>query len=428
VAAIELIPTADRPFIGGSTTDSALQLLLGYDGLGRIFGGSGAGPAGAGTGGGGGGGIGANFSGDAGILRLFNAEFGGQISWLLPFALIALMAGLWLRRRAGRTDPGLASYILWGSWLLVTALVFSFMSGIVHTYYAVALAPAVAALVGAGTVDLWRLRARTVWGGIVLGGAILASAAWAWALLARTPDFAPGLGAGILIVGAATAILIALPARLVRGRIAMAVVTVAFVALLTGPAAYASDTMGRALSGGDPSAGPTVPGSEGFGQGEGGRVRPDDGQDRAPAGPVPGQAPNGVVPGDGGGFGGGPGGAGPGGGATISQDVLDYLVANEGDAAWIVAVSGSGSAAPIQLATGLPVMTMGGFNGGDASPTLGELQAYVANGELRYAIVAGDGGGMPGGRGNSDVTAWITANGTAITIGGTTIYDLAPTT
>ncbi len=434
VAAVELIPTADRPFIGGSTTDSALELLLGYDGLGRIFGGSGAGPAGAAIAGGGGGGIGANFSGEAGLLRLFNAEFGGQISWLLPFALIALVAGLWLRRRAGRTDLGLAGYVLWGSWLLVTALVFSFMSGIVHTYYAVALAPAVAALVGAGTVDLWRLRARSMWGGVVLGGAILASAVWAWALLARTPDFAPGLGTVVLLVGGAAALLIALPTHVVKGRFAMAVVAVAFVALLAGPTAFAYDTMGQALSGGDPSAGPTVPGSEGFGQAAGGRARPDGGQDGMPAGQAPGQVPGlgeaptgGTPPDGGGGFTGGPGGPGAGGDATVSQDVLDYLVANQGDADWIVAVSGSGSAAPIQLATGLPVMTMGGFNGDDASPTVAELQAYVASGQLRYAIVGGGGGGMPGGRGTSDVTAWITANGTAITVGGTTIYDLAPT-
>ncbi len=359
------------------------------------------------------------------LLRLFNAEFGGQISWLLPFALIALVSGLWLRRRAGRTDRALTGYLLWGSWLVVTGLVFSLMSGIVHTYYAVVLAPAIAALVGAGTAELWQLRSRTWVGGVVLGGVIAASAIWAWALLARTPDFATGLGAVVLVVGMATGLLIALPSRLVHGRLAIAGMVLAVAALLVGPTAYAYDTMGSALSGGDPSAGPTVPGSEAFGDGGRGSF----GGVGSPGRPD-GQAGDGQ-----GGFGGqgtlgfgGPAlgdGGGPRG-AAVGQDVLDYLVANQGGATWIVAVSGSGSAAPIQLATGLPVMTMGGFNGGDASPTLAEFQAYVASGQVRYAIVGGDGGGMPGGRGNSDVTAWITANGTPITIGGTTIYDLAP--
>lgn len=398
VAIVELVPTADRPFIGGSVTDSALQLLLGYDGLGRLFGGSGAGSAA------GGGGIGANFSGEAGILRLFNAEFGGQISWFLPFAAIALIVGLWCRRRAGRADLALAGYLLWGTWLVVTGLVFSLMSGIVHTYYAVALAPAVAALVGAGTVELWALRARSWVGGVLLGGAILASAAWAWALLARTSDFAPGLGAAVLVVGAVTSLAIALPARLAHGRLPLAALALALGALLAGPAAYASDTMSSALSGGDPSAGPTVPGSGGFGGGGAGLGRPD-GQ---------------------GGFGGGQPGVGGGpGGTTVTQDVLDYLVANRGDAAWIVAVSGSGSAAPIQLSTGLPVMTMGGFNGGDASPTLAEFQADVASGKIRFVIVGNGGGGPGGGQGTSDVTSWVTANCTAVTVSGTTIYDCA---
>ena len=105
-------------------------------------------------------------------LRLFNVEFAGQISWLIPFALVALVTGLWARRHADRTDRAVAGYLLWGTWFAVHALVFSFMSGIVHTYYAVALAPAVAALVGAGVVELWRLRERSWVGGLVLGGTV----------------------------------------------------------------------------------------------------------------------------------------------------------------------------------------------------------------------------------------------------------------
>ena len=133
-----------------------------------------------------------------------------------------------------------------------------------------------------------------------------------------------------------------------------------------------------------------------------------------------GPPPGGDGFGDGqGGFGGGRGGPGE---AQVSQDVLDYLVANRGEADWIVAVNGSASAAPIQLATGLPVMTMGGFSGGDASPTLAEFQAYVADGSVRY-VIAGADGGAPGGRGSSDVDAWVTSTCTAVTVGATTLYD-----
>src|SRR5439155_26038610 len=76
VLVMELLPASGRPFVGGSTNNTALDLVFGYDGLGRIFGGSG-GPAG-----GGGGGGGSGFSGTAGLLRLFNAQLGGQIGWL----------------------------------------------------------------------------------------------------------------------------------------------------------------------------------------------------------------------------------------------------------------------------------------------------------------------------------------------------------
>ena len=406
VAIVEAIPAASRPFIGGSTTNSVVELIFGYDGLGRIFGGSGAGPGGGG---------GANFSGEAGILRLFNAEFAGQISWLIPFAVVALVTGLWARRFEDRTDRAVAGYLLWGTWFVVHAVVFSFMSGIVHTYYAVALAPAIAALVGAGIVELWRLRERSLVGGLVFGGAVLASAVWAWALLARTPDFAAGLGAAILAVGSISAAVLATPAAPGRRRLAQAAVAVAMIALLAGPIAYSLDTMGTALAGGDPSAGPSVAGSfdgpSGSG-GVGGRGGPPGG--------------------DGFGGAGGPGGLGGPGGDPTDSATLDYLIANRGDTTWLVAVSGSGSAASIQLATGLPVMSMGGFSGGDDAPTLETFQSYLASGELRFVLVGGDQGGFgrgPGGSGrSSEIGLWASANCSAVDVGSTdsgTLYDCA---
>src|SRR5439155_27192521 len=108
---VDWIPAAFRPYIGGSTNNSALDLLLGYDGLSRIFGflsgrfgidGGGGGVDGGGGGVDGGGGAG--FGGTPGLLRLFNSEFVGQISWLIPFAIVALLAGLVIHMRASRTD------------------------------------------------------------------------------------------------------------------------------------------------------------------------------------------------------------------------------------------------------------------------------------------------------------------------------------
>ena len=300
VAIVELIPAASRPFIGGSTTNSAVELVFGYDGLGRIFGFSGGGP--------GGGGPGAGFSGEVGVLRLFNTEFGGQISWLIPFAVIALATGLLARREADRTDRAVAGYLLWGTWFATHAILFSVMSGIVHTYYAVALAPAIAALVGAGAVELWRLRARSRIGGVLLGVAVVVSAIWAWALLDRTPGFASGLGWVILALGGFGAVVLAIPASATTWhgrRLGLIGAGVAAIALIAGPTAYAVDTMGVAYSGGDPSAGPVVASGDGFG------------------GPGA-SGPFGGAPVGGGRFGGGAGNRG----GTPDQALLDYLVAN----------------------------------------------------------------------------------------------------
>ena len=152
ILAAQLTPAADRPYFGGSTTNNILQLAIGYNGLGRLTGDE-TGSVGPG---GGGGGQGASFGGATGIFRLFHAEFGGQISWLLPAALISLAAMAWVSRRAARTDRTRAAALLWGGWVLVTGLVFSYMNGIIHPYYMVALAPGIAALVGIGAMALWR--------------------------------------------------------------------------------------------------------------------------------------------------------------------------------------------------------------------------------------------------------------------------------
>ena len=401
VAAVVLTPADMRPYIGGSSSNSVLDLIFGYDGLGRLLGASSGSNAGA------------NFSGAAGMLRLFNAELGGNIAWLLPFSAIALVAGLILTARARRTDLARAGYILWGGWLVVTGLVLSLMSGGSHQYYTIVLAPAVAALTGAGFMALWDLRDRFRFGGLALSGAILVTTALSYLLLSRTPDLLPWLAPAVIATGLGSAAFIAVP-ELDSRKVGVMLAGAGLAAILAGPAAFTFQTVTTSQQGSIVTAGPTatvtdvLSGSSTGGMG-GGR---------------------GMAPGGGGGTRGTPAGfaggqPGTASSSTSSGTLAEYLVANQGSATWVVAVSSAQSAADLELQTRLPVMSTGGWSGSDNALTLDELKSLVASGELRYFIVGGQ-GGMGGGQGgSSDVTAWVTANGTAVTVGGTTLYDLS---
>ncbi len=428
VAVMELLPASARPFVGGSTNGTALDLVLGYDGLGRIFGGAGGAPGGGGPGGAGGFG---GFSGDPGLLRLFNDQLAGQVAWFLPLAFLGLAVGLWARRHAPRTDLRRGAYLMWGLWLLVHAVTFSLMSGIIHSYYAVALAPAIGALVGGGVTELWAMRARASRGvvaGLVLAAGFVATAGVTVFILAKTPEFAPGLAIAIAALTLAVALVVALPAAVLARRVQVAAVAIGIAVLLAGPAAYALDTMQTAYGGGDAAAGPQVASRGGPGGFAG-----------LPTGLAPGTgAPSGGAAGDGATGGARTGGStgtgafgGPNGGA-ISTTVTDYLTANRGNARWIVAVSSANQAGSIELATGQPVMAMGGFSGSDPAPTLQQLQAYVASGELRFVLVGGGGPGGPGGPsggfggfagGSGEVSSWVTATCTPVTAVSSSLYD-----
>lgn len=406
VVPMTLLPAASRAFVGGSADGTALNLVLAYDGLGRIFGGSA----------GGGGGNGANFSGTPGLLRLFNSQLGGQIGWFLPLSIVGLVAGLISRARAPRTDLARAAFLLWGLWLAVHAIVFSFMSGVIHSYYAVAMAPAVGALVGGGVVAMWRARARFPWMGAVLGVTLVGSAGVALMLLDRTPSFAPGLGLAVVVVTALTVPVLALRGTGRVARLQVAAAGVALAMLLAGPMAYAIDTMQTAYSGGDPAAGP----STGQGGGPGGMAQ-GGGMGQMGTPPSTG-ATNAAGASLRGAMGGGPGGS------SLSADVIAYLEANQGAATWLVAVSDSTSAGQLELTTGRAVMSTGGFSGSDNALTLAQLQAYVASGELRFIVVGGQGGGPGGPVGNSassEVSSWVTSTCTAVTVNGSTtsVYD-----
>ena len=462
VLAVQLTPARDRPYIGGSQDNNVLNLIFGYNGVGRLSGTEAGSVGGAGAGG-------ARW-GPVGWDRLFLQDMGGQISWLIPAALVLLVAGLWITRRAPRTDRTRAALVLWGGWLVVTGLVLSYARGIIHPYYTVALAPAVAAVVAIGVGMLWSRRASPA-ARVVLAATVAGTAVWAEILLGRTPTWVPWLRMLVLVAGIVGALVLLVQPGRGRTRAALAATgaAVAVTAAAAGPAAYSLDTAATPHQGAIPSAGPEgeeAPG--GFGAGGFGAGRPGGGGARfggagagfgggpGPGGaqggsgrpgagaagsvPVPGGAGGGGFSG-GGGFGGGGGGFGGGGGgfgggaaggllnsSSPGPALVTRLSTGARGYTWVAAVVDSNAAAGYQLATGDPVMAIGGFNGTDPAPTLQQFQGDVRARRVHYFIATGGGPSTAGGTTGADdatlITSWVEAHFRSATVDGATLYDL----
>jgi 4-amino-4-deoxy-L-arabinose transferase-like glycosyltransferase len=391
VAIVELWPAASRPYIGGSTDNSEWNLIFGYNGFSRITG------SGGGTGAPGGGGAG--FAGNPGILRMFNDLLGGQISWLLPLALVGLVGGLWFTRKKPRDSLRRAGYVLWGGWTLMFAAVFSDAKGIFHPYYTVVLAPGVAALCGAGALALWRLGRSSRWWCWVLPGAVIGTAVWAAVLLGRTPGYDTWLEPAVVTTGVVAGVCLLLSViGVVRARmLAAAAAGLGAASVLAGPIAYSFTTVNNAAGGTLASAGPSIAGG-GFGGGFGGGGRIPGLAGGAAArlrGAAGASLPQGFK--------------GLGTDPSANQALVSYLEKHQGSAEYLVAVTGSQTAAPLILSTGKPVIAMGGFSGGDPTPTLAQFKTLVATGKVHYVVVGGGtgtgaalpgstpGGSLPGG-------------------------------
>jgi 4-amino-4-deoxy-L-arabinose transferase-like glycosyltransferase len=379
VAAAQLWPAASRPYIGGSTDGTVLDLVWGYNGLGRIFGNGG----GAGMGGGQ---AGSGFGGPAGLARLFGSEMGAEVSWLLPAALVAMVCALWTRRRAPRTDLVRAAVLLWGGWMIVTGLVFSYMQGIVHPYYTVALAPGIAALVAVGGRELWRHR-HSWTGRAGLAAVVAAAALWSVVLLGRNASWHPELRCVIAAVGGLAAVGLLVPPGTAR-RLGAAALVAGILSGLGGTAAYAVATAATPHTGSIPTVGPASAG----------------------------------------GMGGGPGGGTGGEMGGTSSSALTALLRDAGTT-WSAATTGSQSAAQLELDSGTAVLAIGGWSGSDNAPTLAQFQALVSASKIHYYLGGGAGGGPAGGRGTtSGIATWVAAHYTATTVGNQTVYDLTSPT
>ncbi len=383
IAAVDLTPAADRPYVGSTTDNSALSLALGYNGLGRVTGQEGGTSFG--------GGLGGAFSGTPGFFRLLNDALGDQGAWLLPLAIVGfLSAAIWaIRRHRAHLGP----LVILGGWFFAAAVVFSFSDGIIHTYYLSALAPATSALVGIGVVSLARDARR---GGPWAGLPLLAVVFTAWlevALLDRSSYdswLIPLVVAAAVASGVALIVLAVFPEWEQRARVAAAALTIAAVGFLAAPAAWSSSTWQVAVSGTFPGAGPSYLNGSGFG---------------------------------------GPGGGGQSSGADVDA-ALTYVESHGATSRFTLIVSSEQEAAPYVIA-GKPVSSMGGFTGRETVLTHSFLSSLIRKGEARYFLLGGQGGAGPGGQSNAaastieSVCTQVSSTTWGGSTTGATLYDCA---
>jgi 4-amino-4-deoxy-L-arabinose transferase-like glycosyltransferase len=387
-----------KPYIGGSTDGSVLNLVIGYNGLGRILGrqagrelvGDPGMPGGFGGPGRLGGG--AAFGGGSGLTRLFGGQVGGQISWLLPLCLLVLVAvaiaGIRQWRSGQTSEPARrAGWVLWGGWLLLVGVVLSAAQGGFHSYYTTEMAPAVAAVTAAGVAAMWRHYRRP--GGyrwLLLPAAVTLTAGWAWALISRDISWNGWLR--YAVVGAAVVavtLLVAGKLSLKGASCAMSRVAgvLAVVTLLAAPGVWSTATAVAASGGAMAQAGPS--GSR-FGGGRADRARDMPVQFR------------GAMRGD----------------LTAEQNkILAHAQANSAGSRIALAVDGGAMAAEAYLIhSDAMIVGMGGFSGQDPVPTVATLTQWVHQGQLRFVLTSGrefgDAGG-PGIRGGVSAlrTRWV---------------------
>lgn len=379
-------PASSRPYLAGSTDNNFMNLVLGYNGFGRVLGHNhmgGGGPTAAEA-------VGlpsaAEHAGHVGgfgnqshgLPRLFTGEFGFEIGWLLPAGLLAMVLVLIARRGTPRTDLVRAGAILFGGWLLIDGVVLSFMKSMVHPYYCLSLAPAMAAMFAIGVAEMWRRRDDRL-GQIGLTAMLLGSAVWSFWVLGRNASWLPPLRWTILVVavGAAAALLWALR----EGGRAAAIVAlaVALTGALAGTTAYTVATLGQPHTGGGPSVGP---------------ADPDDDHGH--------------------------------GWTSDNPGVNTMLRATH--TTWSAAINRSGAAASLELSTDTAVMAIGGFTGTDPVPTLEQFQTYVADRQITYYILPEpkdkDHGSFFGHNSHTDISDWVKANFMSTKLGSDTVYDL----
>jgi 4-amino-4-deoxy-L-arabinose transferase-like glycosyltransferase len=332
---VSLVPTASRPYVDGSQTDSLFHQVFVYNGFGRLDQASPNQLLTQSIG------IGRLTSAAPTWGRLFTGSLGRDTGWMLPAAFITLVVGLVARRGKPREDPVRAGLILWGGWLLVLTVVFT-ASSTINSYYTAALSPAVGAVLGIGIVQAWEHRTSTA-ARLIMAGVVLITMAYAiWLLPPAGTGLVPWLAPVVAIIGLAAAIGVVGWGRITpASRGAIAAFAGCAIAVLLVPAVAATSIVANQLGPFDTPFQPEVVTNY---------TRLLFGRSVAVANGIP------------------------------------VLIRTQGNAPDLLATQTSALAAPYIYQSGREVLPIGGFTGTVPVPTLASLKAMVAEGDFHIVV------------------------------------------
>jgi 4-amino-4-deoxy-L-arabinose transferase-like glycosyltransferase len=378
LAVVALVPAGSRPYVGGSTDNSVFDLVFGYNGLDRVQGNGTGGRAGV-FGGAGMNGSGGVFGGSPGPLRLVGDAVGGQVAWLVPVVLLALVAGAWQYRSDVVRRAHLA---LWAGWLGVTAVVFSTAEGIFHSYYVSLLVPGLAGVTGIGLAALVPLVRRSPSWLAAAAATAVATVLLQLVLSGRDPGFYGWTRIPLVVVAGAGLYVVGVGAARGQGPRVVTGLAVVLAALLVTPAAWAaSEDANPVLNATLPQAGPRS----------------------GTAGHTFGSA-----------------------GSNGDPRLAAYLRSEHTGETWDLVVASVPSAAGLIADEDVPVMAIGGFMGTDASTDLATIADLVADGQVR--LFAAGSGSFLGGTTRADTIMRAVAqvcDPVTVPQTGDTLYDCA---
>ncbi len=327
-----LTPAASRPYIGSSGNNSIWSLIFGYNGFGRLLGGpgqtgdDGALNAGVGTG------------GSKGVFRMFNSSFGPGIAWLIILALIGLILVLYLKRSTKPSNKTKVAALVFGGWLIIHMIIFSMVGGIIHSYYAAVMAPAIGGLIGISLPLLIKEYRQKTHLAFLLPLSVVATGILACILLGYDSAWLGWLRWVVLDLSVLSAAGLVLDLVEPKAKLSLISLCLAAIASMAGPISYSLATVMAGHSGALPQAGPTGVQAQTISD----QISPSD------------------------------------------RAVAKYLLAHRGNAKWLVAVNSSIDSAPLQIAANEPVMAIGGFDGSDNALSLNAFKKLIVSGQLKY--------------------------------------------